>query len=241
MRVRRGRVLGPRAAPSIPAHSRRGSSAVDGQRVAQGRDFGPDGNARDRRRGRARRGRGAPARRRARRRDVRRPLGRREAVHAPPGGAVHDLDAAAGGEPQAPLLRADDDARRPAPLRERLHHLHAHRLDDAVGDGARRRRARRLPSSTGADSVPERPRRYDAQGQERAGGARGDPARRRLLPDAEAGRRASCPRRARALRADLEADDRVADGGRARARRSRSGSARRRRPGETPSSAPPAP
>ena len=61
----------------------------------------------------------------------------REAVHAPADRAVHDLDAAAGGEPQAALHVADDDARRAAPVRERLHHLHAHRLDDALRGGGR--------------------------------------------------------------------------------------------------------
>ena len=53
-------------------------------------------------------------------------------------GAVHDLDAAAGGQPQAALDQPAHDARRAGAVRERLHHLHAHRLDDAVGDGARR-------------------------------------------------------------------------------------------------------
>ena len=84
----------------------------------------------------ARRGGGARARSCARRRLVRGALGRGEAVPAQPGGPVHDLDAATGGEPQAPVLVADDDARRPAAVRERIHHLHAHRLDDAVGVGA---------------------------------------------------------------------------------------------------------
>ena len=91
--------------------------------------------------------RGAPARRRGGAR-ARRPAPgllvpgrarRAEAVRPPPEPAVHDLDAAAGREPQAPLLRADDDAARTAPVRERLHHVHAHRLDDAVGVGAHRR------------------------------------------------------------------------------------------------------
>ena len=73
---------------------------------------------------------------------------RAEAVRPPPEPAVHDVDAAAGCEPEAPLLRADDDAARPAPVRERLHHVHAHRLDDAVGVGAHRRpRAGRRRSS----------------------------------------------------------------------------------------------
>ena len=74
----------------------------------------------------------------ARRRLVHRHVGRGEALHAQAGRAVHDLDAAAGGEPQAAPLLAADDAHGPAPLRERLHHLHAYRLDDAVGVGAGR-------------------------------------------------------------------------------------------------------
>jgi DNA topoisomerase-1 len=50
-----------------------------------------------------------------------------------------------------------DDARRAAAVRERLHHLHAYRLDDAVGDGARRgpAQAREL---YGAEYVPAEPR-----------------------------------------------------------------------------------
>ena len=63
---------------------------------------------------RARRGGGARARSRARRRVVRGPLGGGEAVPAQPGGAVHDVDAAAGGEPQAALLVPDDDAASPS-------------------------------------------------------------------------------------------------------------------------------
>ena len=46
--------------------------------------------------------------------------------------------AAAGGQPQARLRRLGDDADRPAPVRERLHHLHAHRLGDAVPGRHRR-------------------------------------------------------------------------------------------------------
>ena len=113
--------------------------AVDGKRVAQGRDFGLDGRMLTRRRP-ARRGRarlGWPSRSTASKFAC--PNGRGEAVHASPGAAVHDVDAAAGGKPEAPLHVADDDARRAAALRERLHHLHAHRLDDAVGVGAHRR------------------------------------------------------------------------------------------------------
>ena len=128
----------------------------------------PGRNAEDAGHGRRRRARGARPRRRARRRDLHRQVGRREAVHAPAGGAVHDVHAAAGGEPKAPLLRADDDAGRPAAVRERLHHLHAHRLDDAVGVGARGRaeaggralrRRTRSPSARASTRARSRTRR----------------------------------------------------------------------------------
>ena len=110
-------------------------------------------------------------------------VGRGEALHPPPRRAVHDLDAAAGGEPQASALVAADDARRPAPLRERLHHLHAHRLDDAVRVGARRgarpgARAVRRRLGAGAAAAVQ------PQGEERPGGARGDPPGGRPFPHA---------------------------------------------------------
>ena len=127
--------------------------SVDEKRVAQGRDFGPDGKPHsdeivqldeDGARGLAERLKDSSFTRRPR---------RAQAVRAPPESAVHDLDAAAGGEPQAPLHRADDDARRAAAVRERLHHLHAHRLDDAVGVGAEGR-ARQAAELFGAEYVP---------------------------------------------------------------------------------------
>ena len=71
------------------------------------------------------------------------------------------------------------DAGRAAALRERLHHLHAHRHHDALGAGASTPRARRSPSSTAPSTCPRRPARYDQQGEERAGGPRGHPPRRR--------------------------------------------------------------
>ena len=82
--------------------------------------------------------------------------------------------------------RAARDAGRPAPLRAGVDHLHADGLDDAVRRGARRRpfaghcpvrqavRARRAPT-------------LRAQGEERAGGARGRPARRGQLPHTRRG------------------------------------------------------
>ena len=169
--------------------------------------------AEDRGRAPARRGRRARSRAAARAVAVQRHPRRAEAVLAPPEPAVHDLDAAAGGEPQAPLHRPDDDARRAAPLRERLHHLHAYRLDDAVGVRAHRR------AEPGARAVRRRLRARQAapvraQGEERAGGARGDPSCRRHVPHAEGRCERAEPRRGRAVRADLDAHDRVADEGR---------------------------
>ena len=68
-------------------------------------------------------------------------------------------------------------------LRERLHHLHAHRLHHAVGHRAQRRPATRRASCTATSTSPTR-RAPTPQGEERPGGARGDPARRRQLPHA---------------------------------------------------------
>ncbi len=64
--------------------------------------------------------------------------GRGEALPAPAVRAVHDQHAAAGGRPQAAVLGRADDAHRAAAVRERLHHLHADRLDQPVRDGAHR-------------------------------------------------------------------------------------------------------
>ena len=91
------------------------------------------------------------------------------------------------------------------------------------GDAALRRRVR-----------PDAAAPLRAQGQERAGGARGDPSRRATA----SARRRRCEReliarRARALRADLEAHGRVADGGRAGPDRLAADRRRRRQRGET--------
>ncbi len=56
-----------------------------------------------------------------------------------PTGAVHHLDAAAGGGAQAAVQLEADHVGGPAPLRGGLDHLHADRLDDAVGPGPVRR------------------------------------------------------------------------------------------------------
>ena len=151
----------------------------------QGRDFVPTTGelARERRRP-ARRG-AAPVRsRRPRRLDVRRPLRRRAAVPAQAGRAVPHCDAPAGGEPEAPLLRTDDHARRSAPLRSGLHHVHADRFDDTLRVRRSPPPARRSPSSS-ARTSSRRSRAVRASGRERPGGARGDQAGRRQLQNAE--------------------------------------------------------
>ncbi len=123
--------------------------AVDGTRVATGRDFGPDGQLKGKTRSaRLGRGRGPPARGGARRPRHGRRVGRVQALHAQAVPAVHDLDAAAGGRPQAALLRRPHDAQRAAALRERLHHLPAHRLHHAVATRRSRPPVRRPASCT---------------------------------------------------------------------------------------------
>ena len=77
-------------------------------------------------------------------------------------------------------------------------------------------RARRRRELYGAETVPDAAAIVRARGEERAGGARGDPPGGRHVPHADSRSRRAVARRARALRADLEADDRLADGGRAR-------------------------
>ena len=95
------------------------------------------------------------------------------------------------------------------------HLVSPHRLDDAEREGARRVGARD-PRDV-RRRVLRRPAPLRDEGEERAGSARGDPADR--IP-ARRRRRSSARSSAddlRRLRADLEADDGVADGRRARA------------------------
>ena len=111
--------------------------ALDGDRIATGKDFEPTTgtwpgaawctSTSDGARGLAARLDGAA---------VHGHPGRGEAVPAPAVRAVHHLDAAAGGGPQAALLVAADDAHRAAALRERLHHLYAYRLGEPLRDRA---------------------------------------------------------------------------------------------------------
>ena len=86
------------------------------------------------------------------------------------------------------------------------------------------------------DPAPVRP-----QGQERAGGPRGDPPVRRRLPHPGRAGAGGQPGRARALRPDLEAHRRLADVRRARADRVRTPRCHRPATAATPSSPRPAP
>ncbi len=128
--------------PDSPTQFTATLQAVDGKRVATGRDFTPQGALRGRRRrgapDRGDRGDPGPA---APRREVRLhgQLGGAQAVSPLTVPAVPHHHAAAGGEPQARLLRQVHDVRGAAAVRERLHHLHADRLDHAVADRDRRR------------------------------------------------------------------------------------------------------
>ena len=153
-------------------------SSVDGMRVASGTHFDNTGALTSDKVVHLDEAAGRCAGRRAARPAVHDPLGRVQALHPQALCAVPHHDDAAGSVAQVRLRRRSYDAGRPAPVRGRPHHLYAYRLDDAVADRAHRRprpghRAlrRRLPARRAA--------RLRQQGQERPGGARGDPPRRR--------------------------------------------------------------
>ena len=190
--------------------------AVDGAKVAEGKDFDSVGQPKRTadllvldEAGRARSGR--PPRRRR----VHGAERRHEAVHVETEASVHHVVTPAGRRKPTAHERAAGDARRARPLRARLHHLHAYGLDDAG-----RHRARR---GTGADpravrlGVPPRPAAHVREEvQERAGGPRGHSPRGRGVADAGAAARRAARRRPAPLRADLAAHDRVADARRTR-------------------------
>ena len=189
---------------------------VDGRRVAQGRDFTAAGELRSTGRpapGRRGRGRPGPA---PGERDL---LGRQRRAQALPPLAVRAVPhhhAAAGGLAQAGLLGQAHHVGGAAAVRERLHHLYAHRLGDAVPD-----RDQRGPQA-GQRALrshlrPGRPAHLRQQGQERPGGARGHPPGRGQLPHPGPGRPGPpVLRRTPAVRADLAAHRRLADEGRHR-------------------------
>ena len=163
---------------------------IGGVRVAVGRDFDDKGalksdavaldEAAAEAIARALRDRGRRAHR-----DIRRV----EAVHAASGGAVHDIHSPAGSRTQAALLGATDDERRAVAVRERLHHLYAYRLADAVAAGDQR--------GARAGRPPVR-RRDGARQAARSTRARTRARRRRTRPSGHpatcSARRASCRR-----------------------------------------------
>ena len=148
--------------------------------------------------------------------------------------SVHDVDAPAGSRPQAGLQRGAGDVGGAEALRGGSHHLHAHRRDEPLRRGDQRgpqpdpcALRRRVPPGRGAH-VPR-------EGEERPGGARGDPARGRRHACARRPRaRARVERRAPSVRPHLDAHGRVPDGGCAGFAASRrcagATSCRRRRP-----------
>ena len=155
-----------------------------------------------------------------------------------PYAAVHDLDAPAGGGPQAALLVGPDDARGPAPLRGRLHHLHADRQHHAVGDRRRPPPGPRSRERYGPEYLPDAPRQYTKKvknAQEAHEAIR--PAGDRFRTPEEVARRAR-GRRGPALRADLEAHRRLADDRRPGPERAGAARGRRRATAATPSSPP---
>ena len=187
--------------------------SLGGKRIAGGKDFDPDTGKLKRDDVELVSGAGAKELRgEDRGRHVRDPLGGGEALHPLARRSVHDVDAPAGGQPQAALRRQAHDARGPTSLRERLHHLHADRFGHAVDPGDRPGAGRR-----GEDLrrrvLAVRAAHLQGEGAERAGSARGDPASRR---GDRAGRRDQThtrPGRGQGLRAHLEAHPRESDEG----------------------------
>ena len=158
------------------------------------------------------------SRRGAPRRSARSSQGRRPDPEAIAGAAVHDLDAPAGGQPQAVVQPEADDVDRPAAVRgrrhagrpRRAHHLHAHRLDRdrrrRHGRGPRRHRRalRRAVHDAQGPGLQD-------EGQGRPGGARVDPAD--VVPSATRTRsRPAQARGAAAVPAHLAARPGLADG-----------------------------
>ena len=140
-----------------------------------------------------RRGRGVQAGARDRRLQGR--LGRGEAGPAQSAAAVHDLDAAAGSEPQARLCAGAHHAARAAALRRhrhrrrdgRPHHLYANRRR-RHGPGGGHRHPPHDRQGLRRRLRPRRAAHLSDQVEERAGSARSDPPDRRRAPPARCAR-----------------------------------------------------
>ena len=159
------------------------------------------------------------SRRRSRQAHVLGRRGRVEARQAPPLSALHHLDPAAGGVAQARPRAGAHHADRAAPLRRRRyrrrpgrpHYLYAHRRRRSRARGDRIGARKVIGKDFGDAICARRAAQIYGQGQERAGGARGDPSDRSGAPAAR-GRPPSRARTGEALRADLDAHDRQPDG-----------------------------
>ena len=219
--LRAGRRSGRRCCGSnLRRDPRRPRRQPPGDRARLRRDRG----AHPRRR-RARRGRRSRAGGRPRRGGAGRPFGRAQALPPPASGSVHHLDAPAGGRAQARHGRQAGHGHRSAAVRERLHHLHADRLDDALRE-CRHHRTDPHPGNLRPPVRAGRSPHLREQGEERPGGPRGDPPRRRALPSPGRGGPRGRWCRGPPVRDDLAAHRRIADG---RCRRRDADDAPRRR------------
>ena len=184
--------------------------AVDGKRLAKGRDFASDGRLRTTLAA-PRRGRRARPRRAARRRGLRRPLVERKPYLRRPSAPFMTSTLQ-----QEASRKLRFTSQRTMQVAQRLYengYITYMRTDSTTLSEAALTAARAQARELyGPEYVPGAAAPVRAQGQERAGGARGDPSRRRHVPHAAAGRARARQRRASALRADLDADDRLADG-----------------------------
>ena len=135
-----------------------------------------------------------------------------EAVHPPTGRSVHDLDPAAGGRAQAALLGPPDHERRAGAVRERATSPIC--VPTRPRSRSRRSQAARAQATKlyGAESLLAAAAPVHRQVEERAGGPRGDPPVRRGLPHAVRAREHPSRQRGQAVRPDLEAHGRLADG-----------------------------
>ena len=138
-------------------------AAVDGAKVASGRDFNDDGELTARNVVHLNEELAASLAAGLQDRRLPCPLGRHQAVHPPSGGAVHHLHAAAGGRPQTALLLQEHHAGGPAAVRKRLHHLYAYGLVRTERRGRYRGPAPGLRTVRHRNTFPQSPSVYTSK------------------------------------------------------------------------------